>query len=139
MIRVLSLSSRPNFHLDALRHRPFSYNHRQRIPVHHLLFQHFEACLRKHKTQGVEGVIGEMITNQLIISVVFQNVFQTRNGQKSQTAFRQIVIKTFQHPDRMGLMLQEIKGQKYIVRPVTAVFRILQNRILIFRKLSPDL
>ena len=29
----------------------------------------------------------------------------------------QIVVKAFQHPDRIHLMLQEIKGQKYIIRP----------------------
>ena len=51
----------------------------------------------------------------------------------------QIVVKAFQHPDRIHLMLQEIKGQEDVIRPMISGFLILQNRILLFRKLPPAL
>ena len=67
--------------------------------------------------QSLKCVVGNVIPDQFIITVVVQDILKTRHGDQSHAIFCQIVRYAVQHYARLWLMLQEIKGQKYIIRP----------------------
>ena len=74
------------------------------------------ATLKKRKTDFLRKVlqalfrkITDMVTEQLIVALVFQNIMKTRHREEENAARPKMRIGVVQHPFRVLLVLEEVK------------------------------
>ena len=96
--------------------RAFFHYHGQGIPVNDLAFLHLESVALQKRRKGLKCIIGNVVPDQLKITVVVHDIFKAGNRDQSHRIILKIAVNGLEHGARIRLVLKEVKGEENIIK-----------------------